>query len=53
MRKRTKSTIIVPKKKETKRSLEEALKIAKQIVNKQNPKIVAIPDGVSVIVTKD
>lgn len=34
-------------------NLDAALKIAKQIVNKEKPKIVAIPDGVSVIVTKD
>ena len=34
-------------------SLEKAIKLAKEIVNKEIPKIVAIPDGVAVIVTKE
>ena len=33
-------------------SIEEALNIAKKILKKDNPKITAIPDGVSVIVQK-
>jgi nickel-dependent lactate racemase len=33
-------------------SIENALTIAKQILDKNEPKIVAIPDGVSVIVKK-
>ncbi len=33
-------------------SIDEALEIAKQILKKDNPTITAIPDGVSVIVTK-
>ena len=31
-------------------SLDEAIKKAKEILNNQSPSIVAIPDGVSVIV---
>ena len=33
-------------------SIEEAIEMAKKILNNQSPKIVAIPDGVSVIVKK-
>ena len=35
------------------KTLGEALEIAKRILNKENPTVVAIPDGVSVIVEKN
>ena len=34
------------------KTLDEAMEIARKMVNKETPKIVAIPDGVSVIVEK-
>ena len=35
------------------KTLDEAIELAKKILNKENPSIVAIPDGVSVIVEKN